>query len=71
MTRLHGTDVLAQLARIGANLARSTPPVCLCHLLNAQERSALASSGACVVPVVHNAERGWLEPALALASAPT
>src|SRR5262245_25529410 len=42
----------------------------LCHLLTAAEREALARGGAHPVPVLHNAEPGWLEPTAALGSAP-
>ena len=69
VTRLGGVDVPARLAQIGSTIARSAVPVCVCHLLTAAERRALGSSGAFVVPVIHNAERGWLEPATALEAA--
>jgi glycosyltransferase involved in cell wall biosynthesis len=69
VTRLGGVDVLAKLTRVGAGLARSGIPVCVCHLLTAAERDALGSGGAFVVPVVHNAAAGWLEEASALRGA--
>ena len=69
VTRLGGVDVLARLAQIGSTIARSAIPVCVCHLLTTAERRALGSSGAFIVPVIHNAERGWIEPAAALDAA--
>ena len=66
ITRLGGVDVPARLAQIGSAIARSAVPVCVCHLLTSSERRALGSSGAFIVPVIHNAEPGWLEPATAL-----
>src|SRR5439155_25178346 len=50
-------------------LARSRVPVCVCHLLTAVERDALAADGAFIVPVLHNARAGWLEDAAALRGA--
>jgi glycosyltransferase involved in cell wall biosynthesis len=69
VTRLGGVDVMPRLARIGAAISRSAVPVCVCHLLLAAERHALGSSGAFVVPVIHNAASGWLEAADALDAA--
>jgi hypothetical protein len=66
ITRLGGVDVHARLAQIGSAIARSAVPVCVCHLLTSAERRALGSSGAFIVPVIHNAEPGWLEPASGL-----
>jgi len=66
VTRLHGVDVLQQLTWIGRTIGRSPVPVCVCHLLTAAERHAISAGGAFVVPVIHNAEAGWLEPAAAL-----
>ena len=70
VTRLHGVDVLPQLRTIGHAIAKSTVPVCVCHLLTASERDAIGAGGAFVVPVIHNAEPGWLEPATTLDDAP-
>jgi glycosyltransferase involved in cell wall biosynthesis len=42
----------------------------LAHLLRREERQAIAAGGATVIPVIHNAPEGWLEPASALADAP-
>jgi len=58
------------LAHEGARIARSGNPVVLCHLLNASEREALARGGALPIPVVHNAQAGWIESAAAMAHAP-
>lgn len=69
VTRLGGVDVLPQLTRIGRAIAQSAVPVCVCHLLTASERQAIGASGAFAVPVIHNAEAGWLEPAAALGAA--
>lgn len=69
VTRLGGVDVLPQLTQIGRTIAQSAVPVCLCHLLTASERQAIGSSGAFTVPVMHNAEAGWLEPADELGAA--
>lgn len=60
VVRFHGTDVEARLARF----AQEAPLVC-CHLLTAAQRGALRTGGALTVPVLHNAESGWLEPATA------
>src|SRR5262245_1160975 len=68
ITRLGGVDVLPQLIRLGRTIAQSAVPVCPCHLLTASERQALGSSGAFIVPVIHNAEPGWLESASAFAA---
>lgn len=59
----------AKLALFGraAHLARAGV---LAHLLRREEREAIAAGGATVIPVVHNAPEGWLEPAAALADAP-
>ena len=69
VTRLGGVDVIQQLTRIGASIARGAVPVCVCHLLTAAERHALGSGGAFIVPVIHNAEPGWIEPGHALDAA--
>jgi glycosyltransferase involved in cell wall biosynthesis len=66
VTRLGGADVLAKLTHLGRRLAESRVPVCVCHLLTAAERDALAIGGAFIVPVLHNARAGWLEDASAL-----
>jgi glycosyltransferase involved in cell wall biosynthesis len=68
VTRLGGVDVVAQLIHIGRTIGRSAVPVCVCHLLTASERHALGAGGAFIVPVIHNAEPGWLESASALAA---
>jgi glycosyltransferase involved in cell wall biosynthesis len=70
LTRLGGVDVVDRLHAVGRAAARSSQPVCVCHLLTRAERDALAGGGAVVVPVVHNARDGWLEEAAALAGAP-
>ncbi len=49
----------AQLAWLGREIARLTHPVAVCHLLNGDERSALAQAGVRVVTVLHNAKEGW------------
>jgi glycosyltransferase involved in cell wall biosynthesis len=61
VTRLHGKDLLEKLEHIGAKLASSPNPVCVCHLLTRPQRNALAKGGVNVVPVLHNARTGWLE----------
>jgi len=66
VTRLGGIDLDAKLAQIGRDAAQRGSPVVLCHLLTESERRAVASGGAHVVPVVHNARAGWLEEASAL-----
>lgn len=70
VTRLHGADLWGRLEALGGEIAEGVRPVCLCHLLNAAERGALARGGAVAVPVVHNAAAGWLEDASALAGSP-
>lgn len=70
VTRLNDGDPLQQLAIIGAEVAASGNPVVLCHLLNVDERKAIARGGAQPVPVLHNAAAGWIEAAGALADAP-
>jgi glycosyltransferase involved in cell wall biosynthesis len=69
--RLHGNGALdeTRLAALGTTMVACGNPLVLCHLLTASERDALARGGACPVPVLHNAEPGWLEPATALAGA--
>jgi glycosyltransferase involved in cell wall biosynthesis len=69
VTRLGGAGLPAQLARVGRSVARSRVPVCVCHLLTADERAALGSGGAFVVPVIHNGAAGWREDASALRDA--
>ncbi len=61
VTRLHGIKVIEKLKLLGGDIASSSNPVCLCHLLKKQERDALSSKGAFIVPVLHNAHEGWLE----------
>jgi glycosyltransferase involved in cell wall biosynthesis len=63
LTRLHGREVRETLRRLGRELAQSSHPVCLCHLLTRPERQALATGGAVPVPVLHNARAGWIEEA--------
>jgi glycosyltransferase involved in cell wall biosynthesis len=45
----------------GLAIAASGHPRVLCHLLTASEREALARGGAQPIPVVHNAQAGWIE----------
>lgn len=52
---------LQYLRLLGAELAQSSIPVCACHLLSEDERSALGSLGASIVTVLHNAKEGWSE----------
>ena len=66
VTRLRGRDVPERLAEIGREVATSSIPICLTHLLVRAEREALSSGGTVVVPALHNARRGWLEGADAL-----
>src|SRR5215218_7878144 len=61
ITRLDGGDCISRLEAIGAEIAAGGNPVVLCHLLNAQERGALARGGAQPIPVLHNAAEGWGE----------
>jgi glycosyltransferase involved in cell wall biosynthesis len=49
------------LSILGEELSKAAVPVCVCHLLKQDERAALASSGATVVNVLHNAKEGWME----------
>jgi glycosyltransferase involved in cell wall biosynthesis len=69
LVRLHGVGIEDQLTALGAAMAASGATV-LCHLLTAAERNALARGGARPVPVLHNAEPGWLEPPPTLGGAP-
>ena len=69
VVRLHGGALEERLFALGAGMATSGT-IALCHLLTAAERDALARGGARVVPVLHNAEPGWLEPTAALGGAP-
>lgn len=69
-TRLHGKQITEKLQRLGQDIARSSNPVCLCHLLKQPERDALSSAGACVIPVLHNSAKGWLEDASCIQDAP-
>ena len=70
VVRFHGESIDAQLARFGAlaasELAAGGTPIVTCHLLRRAERRELRRGGAVTVPVLHNAESGWLEPASAL-----
>lgn len=61
VTRLGGAHLPQQLEGIGRIIASDKNPVCLCHLLSAKERRALAQGGAIIVPVFHNAKDGWTE----------
>ena len=61
ITRLHGKNMLQQLRVLGGEVANSRNPVCVCHLLNKDERSALSRTGAKIISVIHNAKSGWLE----------
>src|SRR5258708_16579983 len=63
VTRLGGAGLPAQLARVGRSVARSRVPVCVCHLLTADERAALGAGGAFGVPAIHNGDAGGLEDA--------
>ncbi len=49
---------LAQLRLFGKEIAASSNPTCVCHLLNKEERDALSESGVNVVNVLHNAKDG-------------
>ena len=70
VTRLSGVDLERRLTEIGREIAHRGSSACVCHLLTGAERRALASGGAAVVPVVHNARAGWLESASTLHTAP-
>ena len=61
ITRLGGENINARLREVGAIIARDANPVCACHLLTAVERSMLVKAGVIVVPVFHNAKKGWQE----------
>jgi glycosyltransferase involved in cell wall biosynthesis len=61
--RLRSDDPIAALEAQGAEIRTTGNPVVLCHLLTAAERNALKRGGATPVPVVHNAQAGWIEPA--------
>jgi glycosyltransferase involved in cell wall biosynthesis len=69
VVRLHGVALDERLAALGAAMAASRGTV-LCHLLTAAERDALARGGARPIPVLHNAEPGWLESTAALVDTP-
>lgn len=70
VTRLHNKQLIEQLRVIGKEIATSGNPVCVCHLLHKKERDVLGESGACVIPVLHNAKTGWLEDVSCLSGAP-
>jgi glycosyltransferase involved in cell wall biosynthesis len=70
VTRLGGEQLSRKLVHIGAEVARSANPVCVCHLLSTRERTALSQGGAVVVPVFHNARNGWVEDANRIMDAP-
>src|SRR5690242_20679054 len=63
ITRLGGVGVVEALTELGRQIAARAVPVCVCHLLTRRERDALAAGGAFVVPAIHNAREGWVEPA--------
>jgi glycosyltransferase involved in cell wall biosynthesis len=69
VVRLRGVALDERLTALGAAMAAAGGTV-LCHLLTAAERGALARGGARPVPVLHNAEPGWLEPTAALDGTP-
>ena len=66
LIRFHGVAIEARLAIFGAQAAADGSPVVSCHLLTQGQRRALRSGGAATVPVLHNAQDGWLEPASSL-----
>ncbi len=71
ITRLHNQNVLQKLERIGQRIVKSSGnTTVLCHLLQENERNALARFGAITVPVLHNAQQGWMEGASAVSTAP-
>lgn len=69
ITRLNNTNIIDNLKQIGKQVAVSSNPTVLCHLLKEHERNALAHFGAMVVPVLHNAKQGWLEHSASIKSA--
>jgi glycosyltransferase involved in cell wall biosynthesis len=71
ITRLHGHDLLVKLREVGEEIVASSNPTCVCHLLNQREREALAQSGVKIVPVIHNAQEGWLDKAHTLNDPPS
>lgn len=50
-----------RLREIGREIAESENPTCTCHLLQQEERAALAEGGASIITVLHNAKDGWPE----------
>ncbi len=64
--RLQGREIESRLTTFGTEAVAGGTPVVLCHLLQRDQRQALAAAEALPVPVLHNAEIGWLEPARAL-----
>lgn len=63
ITRMHNQNVIERLKILGRMIVADGNPVCVAHLLRRTERDALTSQGVFVVPVLHNAQAGWLEPA--------
>lgn len=70
VTRLHGKLLVEQLKQVGKSLVADGISLCVSHLLKKRERYALAESGLCVIPVLHNAKDGWSEDASMLAGSP-
>lgn len=66
VTRLNNENVIERLKLVGRIIATSGNPVCLSHLLRRAERDAITSQGVFVVPVLQNAQAGWLENAEAM-----
>lgn len=56
-----GPSLRDALVAQGRAIAESGHPRVLCHLLTAAERAALSAGGANPIPVVHNAQAGWIE----------
>lgn len=70
VTRLGGNNLPKLLEHIGAVIAKSSNPVCVCHLLSIRERRALSDAGVTAIPVFHNAKSGWAENAHQIVNAP-
>jgi hypothetical protein len=70
VTRLHNKNVIKNLRRVGKRAVMYSNSTILCHLLRKEEREALASFGATIVPVLHNAKQGWLEEGSSMSGSP-
>lgn len=61
IVRLRSNSPLGALEAEGSAIRATGNPVALCHLLTMAERDALKRGGALPIPVLHNAQDGWIE----------